>query len=193
MTGFQVLPGGTTEHESALERDFVALARFRDAAAAIVSQPVTLTFNDGPRTRRYTPDFLVRWSNAPAELVEVKYRKDLHENWAQLWPGFAAARSWARERGARFRIATDRGIRGARLENIKRLLPLRTAPLDVDTARDVLAAARSLEEPTFRQLVAAVPGSRAAVLAALWRLIARGALRVELTIPIQLDTRITVT
>jgi hypothetical protein len=74
VTGFQVLPDGATEHESALERDFVALARFRDAAVAIVSQPITLTFNYGGRARRYTPDFLVRWSDAPAELVEIKYR-----------------------------------------------------------------------------------------------------------------------
>lgn len=45
ITGFQTLPvSGLTEHESALERDFVALTTFRDAAARIISQPITLSF-----------------------------------------------------------------------------------------------------------------------------------------------------
>jgi hypothetical protein len=122
-----VLPDGATEHESALEHDFVALARFRDAAAAIIAQSIILPFNDGGRARRYTPEFLVRWGNAPAELVEVKYRNDLRESWVRLQPGFEVARCWAREQGARFCIATDRSIRGPQLENVKRLLPLRTA------------------------------------------------------------------
>ena len=44
ITGFQTLPvSGLTEHESALERDFVALTTFRDAAARIISQPITLS------------------------------------------------------------------------------------------------------------------------------------------------------
>lgn len=62
ITGFQTLTvSGLTEHESALERDFVALTTFRDAAARIISQPITLSFREGPTARRYTPDFLVHW------------------------------------------------------------------------------------------------------------------------------------
>lgn len=38
ITGFQTLTvSGLTEHESTLERDFVALTTFRDAAARIIS------------------------------------------------------------------------------------------------------------------------------------------------------------
>src|SRR5216684_5529567 len=46
-------------------------------------------------------------------------------------PAFAAARDWASSNDARFRIATERGIRGPLLEAAKRLLPLRNAPVDV--------------------------------------------------------------
>lgn len=72
ITGFQTLPiSGLTEHESALERDFAALTTFRDAAARIISQPITVSFREGPTPRRYTPDFLVHWSDGRSELVEV--------------------------------------------------------------------------------------------------------------------------
>lgn len=190
VTGFQPLPTGTAEHESALERDFVTLAAFRDAAAAITSQPITLRFRDGAAARRYTPDFLVRWGDGRTDLVEVKYRADLHANWSKLRPGFVVARAWARERGASFRIATERGIRGVRLDNAKRLLPLRGAPIDVAAVECAMTAARSVPQPTFGRVVDALAGDRAAALGTVWRLIARGALAVDLTAPIELDTPI---
>lgn len=131
ITGFQtLLISGLTEHESALERDFVALTTFRDAAARIISQPITVSFREGPTPRRYTPDFLVHWSDGRSELVEVKYRADLREHWRELRTGFIVARSWTREHGDTFRIATDGSIRTPYLENARRLLPLRTAPVD---------------------------------------------------------------
>jgi len=187
IIGFQSSPvSGVTEHESALERDFVALTSFLDASARILSQPITLSFLDGATLRRYTPDFLVHWSDGRSQLIEVKYRADLREKWLQWRPAFLAARAWARERQASFRIATERSIRCAALENAKRLLPLRVAPVDralADQLRNTLAC---LSDPTFGALAASVPEPRAAVLGTLWRMIARGELRVDLTVPIEL-------
>jgi hypothetical protein len=191
VTGFQPLPTGAVNHESALERDFVTVATFRDAAASITSQPITIQFSDGLATRRYTPDFLVRWSNGRLELIEVKYWTDLRANWIQLRPRFAAGRGWARERGARFRIATDTSIRGPLLENAKRLLPLRQAPLDAAIAQSAMLAAKSLVEPTFGCVVDALPCDRAMALNVVWRLVARGLLIVDLNAPVRLDTRVT--
>jgi hypothetical protein len=189
IVGFQASPvSGVTEHESALERDFVTLTRFCDASARIISQPITLSFLEGAKSRRYTPDFLVHWSDGRAQLIEVKYRADLREKWRQLRPGFLAARAWARERNASFRIATERSIRCVALENAKRLLPLRTAPLDRALADQLLNTLACLSDPTFGSLAATVPAQRAAVLGVLWRMIARGELRVDLTVPIGLRT-----
>lgn len=190
ITGFQPLTTGTAEHESALERDFVTLTSFLDPNASIISQPVTLTFQDGFTSRRYTPDFLVRRADAPAELVEVKYRTDLRANWRQLRLAFVAARAWAHEHAAVFRIATERGIRGARLNNAKRLLALRQAPLDGDLAAMVLGVVREQSTPTFAAVLAALPVERRVGLSALWRLIARQALRADLSVPITLTTRL---
>ncbi len=191
IIGFQPLATGTADHESALERDFVTLTSFLDPNASIAAQPITLSFRDGTKARRYTPDFLVSGGLGGSELVEVKYRADLHAQWQQLEPAFAAARRWAQEQGAIFRIATEHEIRGAILENAKRLLPLRRAPLDVEMTELALAASRSLDAPTFGTVLAALPASRRrAALATLWRLIARGALRVDYSAPITLDTPI---
>jgi len=193
ITGFQTLPiSGLTEHESALERDFVMLTTFRDAAARIISQPITLSFREGPTPRRYTPDFLVHWSDGRSALVEVKYRTDLSEHWRELRPGFIVARSWARERGAAFRIATDRSIRTPYLENARRLLPLRAAPVDSAVAARLLAAFDSLSDPTFGVLLATVPGERAVVMGTVWRMIAREQLRADLSVPIGLHTRLAI-
>lgn len=191
ITGFQALGfSRATQHESALERDFVMLSTFLDATAEIVSQPVTLSFQEDSVQRRYTPDYLVHWSDGRSELVEVKYRADLRANWRGLRPGFEIARTWAHEHQARFRIATERGIRCPMLVNAKRLLPLRTAPIDLEIAEEVRAAVRALSEPTFGELVAILPKERASVLGALWRMIAQSDLRADLSAPIGFHTRL---
>jgi TnsA endonuclease-like protein len=184
ITGFQPLKTGTAEHESTLERDFVTLTAFVHPTAVITSQPVTLAFTDRAVRRRYTPDFLVRQASAGAnELIEVKYECDLHENWATLKPGFEAAQRWAEENHAAFRVLTDCDIRGPVLQNAKRLLPLRAAPLDTRMAMLALTQAHAMQRPTFGALLATLP-DRASALATMWRLIARGALCVDLSVPI---------
>ena len=191
IVGFQPLPTGLVEHESALERDFVMLTSFLDRGASIVSQPITLKFQERRQWHRYTPDFLVRPSIGQAQLVQVKYRGDLRQQWIRLKPAFVAARAWALQHGAMFRIATDRSIRGTRLENVKRLLPLREASIDVGLAEQALRASRSLDRPTFAAVLAALPVDQRSALATLWRLIARGTLRVDLSKPITFDTPLT--
>jgi hypothetical protein len=191
IIGFQPLATGTVEHESALERDFVTLASFLDAGASFTSQPVTLRFRDGQRFRRYTPDYLVRLSAGQVELVEVKYQADLDANQERLRAGFAEARTWAAEHGACFRVVTEREIRGPVLQNAKRLLPLRRAPLDPQMTVRVLTAVSAQPDATFRSVVDSLPQDQAVMLATVWRLIARGALRVDFHAPITYETRIT--
>jgi hypothetical protein len=190
VTGFQPIGKMAVEHESALERDFVTLTRFIDADAECTSQPVTIHFEDAGAKRRYTPDFLVRWGDGRRELVEVKYRADLKAQWTQLRPGFAEAGAWARENGAKFRIATERGIRGPRLANATRLLPLRTGSLDGAAAEAVLQATRRLATPTFGRLIEALPLERAVALSTAWRMIAQGLLGADLTAVVRFDTRV---
>jgi hypothetical protein len=184
IIGYQPLPTGTVEHESALERDFVVLSTFLDANAVIIAQPITITFQVGAVTRRYTPDYSVAWSDGKREIVEVKYLSDLRANQERFKERFAAMEGWACARGATFRVATDREIRGCALDNAKRLLPLRAAAFDSDIAQSVVSAVRRLMTPTFADIITAVPADRPSVLATLWCLLARGALYVDLSLPI---------
>jgi len=188
IVGFQPLPTGITEHESALERDFVTKVSWENADVQITSQPVTIRFRDGAVSRRYTPDFLLHRSAAIDELIEVKYQADLRANHFRLAPAFAAAQAWASEHATVFRVVTEVEIRGPGLHNARRLLPLRSAPVDPCLADCAMSAVRELAAPTIAQLLARLPGDRPAALATLWRLIARGALRVDLTAAITLDT-----
>jgi TnsA endonuclease N terminal len=192
VTGYSCLESGVVEHESALERDFVILTSFADPKATIVSQPMTIRFEDDGVRRWYTPDFSIRWSDGRFELVEVKYRVDLRANWSWLWPGFSIAQDVARENGGRFGIATEHSIRVPRLENAKRLIPLRRAALDPVVADRALRAARSLVAPTFGRIVEAMDCDRAVALGVVWRLIAQGGLNVDLNAPIRLDAPLTV-
>lgn len=190
ITGFGNFECGLVEHESALERDFVLLASFDDPGAVIVSQPTTIRFDVADGRRRYTPDFSVRWSGGRLELVEVKYRADLQADWPKLRPGFMAARDMARADGGRFRIATERSIRGPRLNNARRLLPLRRAPLDralAETAKSIIA---TMDSPTLRDTVTAMPCDRVAALGAIWRLMARGDLLFDAQRIVGFDTRL---
>ena len=191
VTGFRPASTGCVEHESALERDFVTLTLFDDADAEITSQPVTIRFEHGGRARRYTPDFLVKSSRGTGILIEIKYRADLRAQWQRLRPAFCAARCWAAAHELRFRIVTESAVRVARLDAAKRLLALRSVPMDATLATTALATAADMVSPTFEALVGALPASREAALAVVWRLIARAQLRVDLTSPIGRDTRIT--
>jgi hypothetical protein len=184
IIGFQPLPTGTAEHESALERDFVTLTSVLHPHAVITAQPITITFQLDGAARRYTPDYSVAWSGGTREIVEVKYQSDLRANRERFRERFAAMEDWARTRGATFRVATEREIRGCALENAKRLLPLRTAAFDPDIAQSLLSAVRRLVAPTFAEVMTAVPADRPSVLATLWCLLARGMLCVDLFLPI---------
>ncbi len=188
VTGFQPVGARAVDHESALERDFVTLTRFQDGGVTITSQPVTIKFQDNGRARRYTPDFLVKWSDGRTELVEVKYHAELCANWSHLQPRFLAAQAWSAERGIQFRVATERELRGPILDNAMRLLPLTAAPVDERLAACAIEAARSHLAPTFGSVAGAVPGDRSTALGVVWRLIARGVLRVDLAAPVGLET-----
>jgi hypothetical protein len=189
IVGFQPLPSGPVEHESALERDFVTLTSFTEPTVSITSQPVTIHYFDGRTRRRYTPDFLVTGARRCTELIEIKYDADLRSNQKRLQPAFDAAEAWALERCGRFRVVTELEIRGPRLTNAQRLLPLRDAPIDLERAARVLAATRSQQYPTFGSVLAAMSGDSIS-LGTLWRLIARGRLCADLSAAISLDTPI---
>lgn len=119
---------GPAQFESTLERDFLTLLEFSPEVRQFEVQPVALSWQDGARERRYTPDALVRFRHQhgtePTPLLyEVKYRADLRADWAELRPKFRAAVRFAKAQSWRFKLVTEREIRTPYLDNARFLLP----------------------------------------------------------------------
>lgn len=125
ITGYTKLKGiGLVPYEGPLERDFLVVQDFGGQIAYAGAQPLRIQFREDGRVR-YTPDYLLQFRTRPKgiprspALLEIKPRIELKANWRQYRPGFLRAALLCRDRGWRFRIATDRLIRGPRFSNIQ--------------------------------------------------------------------------
>jgi hypothetical protein len=189
VTGYQpFIPGARSiGHESVLERDFVTICRFDEDVLGIEEQPVTINWIDADgHKHRYTPDYRVI-RRTGAEIVEVKYRTDLWEKWANYKPAFSAARDWAATCGMRFRIVTDRQIRGPLLANARRLLPRMHDPVPAEIERQIVGTLKCLQPVNMSTLVEAVIAPvtpREMILSALWPMLARRTLITDLNVEI---------
>ncbi len=124
------------QYESTLERDFLDLIEFDCNVDRYETQPLTIIYVDGDgRVHGYTPDVFVQYRrdivparDMPHLLVEIKYREDYRGQFRELKQRLRAARLYARERGWRFAVLTEREIRTPYLRNARFLRPYR----DVD-------------------------------------------------------------
>ena len=173
--------------ESSLERDYLLLLDFDPAVECYEEQPVTIKYDDCEgRLHRYTPDVFVRYrndANAKPVLCEVKYRDDLRQHWAEYKAKFKAAHRYARERGWRFRLLTEREIRTPFLANVKFLRQYQA--LVVDQAEQHLLLQALAQQPTtdVESVLAAVTTDRwrqAQLLPVLWHLVAQHQVGVDL-------------
>ncbi len=177
--------------ESTLERDYLLLLDFDPAVEFYEEQPVTIKYYDsGERLHRYTPDVFVRYRNDANTkslplpvLCEVKYRDDLRQHWTEYKSKFKAARHYARERGWRFRLITEREIRTPFLDNVKFLRQYQA--LAVDEAEQSMLLQALAQRPTtdVEGLLTAVTTDRwrrAQLLPVLWHLVAQRQVGVDL-------------
>lgn len=180
--------------ESTLERDFALLQRFDPEVAHVEEQPVRVEYRDaGGAPRRYVPDFLVRYttSNRAPQLVEVKFSTDPALVAGQLEERFAAARSYAGQRGWAFAVVTELDIRTPRLANATFLLPYRgRAPIAAARAHLLIALA-AMPEPIgvlARKVADAMGCDPSCVLPTLWGMVARREVRVDLDQPLTMNS-----
>lgn len=189
------------EYESTLERDFLYLLEFDLNVDRYETQPLTITYigNDG-RVHRYTPDVLVTYRRdivpareMPHLLAEVKLRKEYRGRFKELKQRFRAARLYARERGWRFVILTEREIRTPYLENAHFLRPYRDVAYEPNVEWVILQQVRILEETTPAAVIESLADSdlmRATYLRELWRLIAVMRVGTDLTQKLNMQSRI---
>jgi len=190
ITGYTSIAGvGLVPYEGQLERDFLEQLDFSRSTSYVGAQPLRLVFKDDKR-RRYTPDFLLKFKStedrpalSPA-LYEVKLRSHLRDQWTDLRPGFQRAALLCRNRGWRFRIATERTIRNPRFERIQFLRGFLDRQ-DHDCIGQILyRVMNELKVSTPAELLAASFSSldrRLEAVGILWKLVADGRIKIDLT------------
>lgn len=187
-----VPPGGPCiAFESSLERDFLAFCRTDHRVARVRAQQLVLHFYDRKRRvrRRYTPDFVVEmaegvdvgWSRA---VIEVKRRFDLIRARDQLQAPLAAVRLWADQQpGVVFKVVTDQAMAGGHwLANARLMSGQIDKPHDAQFEQE--CAAFLIRQSEFRiSEILALAQQRGlnpdAVLAVLYRMVARGELYLD--------------
>lgn len=96
------------QHESHLERRFIAAALSCPVVCNIQHQPFTLQLAEAGAARKYTPDFLITFRDAASLVVEVKPQAYLQRHEARL----RTAEQLLQSQGQRFFVATDALIDG---------------------------------------------------------------------------------
>jgi hypothetical protein len=182
-------------YESSLERDLCYLLEFDRAVRCYEAQPVEIRYErpDGRRVRGF-PDFRVVFSaesGRSAEILDVKYRAEIRERWAELKPRFRAACRYARERGEIYRLQTDTEIRVPSLVRAKFLYRYLNTPPDeraLVAFRTTLHAHRRTTPEALLQLCFSRDAERAGALPTLWSMVANGAIGADPERPLTMQS-----
>ncbi len=176
--------------ESMLEKDFYLLLEFDINVETFEEQPVTLRYR-GPdgQLHRYTPDVLIRYrrdavgaESLPDALCEIKYRSDLREHWSEYKPRFKAAYRYARQRGWRFRLVTEREVRIPLLDHARFLRRYRHQPVDEWEVVHLLTTLGVLGTTDPQVLIRTCSNERnrqARLIPVLWHLVAQGRVGID--------------
>lgn len=112
--------GRMVQHEGLLELDAVYLFETHPGIVAYREQPLTLRYPDGPRLRRYTPDFELVLVNGEVVLVEIKPTRSLAD--AEVRHKLDCVEQHLRREGRQFVVLTDQHLRREpRLSNLREL------------------------------------------------------------------------
>jgi len=177
--------------ESTLEKEYMILLDFEDEVDHYEEQPVRVPVPGVPKG--YVVDLLVHFNSTdrPPELTEVKTEDDLSRHKDDYAPKFAAAEAFCQEQGWAFVIKTDKGIRTARLKNLKFLRRYRNCEPDAERAALVMdwlasSGGQSTSE-TILNALAATPDERSALLPVLWHLVLTRRLQADLDAEMAVD------
>lgn len=126
-------------------------------------------------------------------LCEVKYRKDLADNWQEFRPKFKTAVRFAKAQGWRFRIITEQEIRVPKLENARFLLRYRDTIPDANLMQLLDEQLWELRETTPGALIQAIhrdEWNQARILPALWYMVATLQVGTDLHQPLNMNSPI---
>jgi hypothetical protein len=200
VTGYTNVSGvGLVPYEGPLERDFLETQDFLKQVSHVQSQPLQIQYKNKSGVGKYTPDYLLEFkpgkgNRTPSPiLTEIKPHHRMRAAWGDFLPKFRYATEVCRERGWRFRIVTDRLIGGPRLASIKFLRGYLEHP-DPDSIGQILFLTineKKVSTPAdLLNICFSSDMRRLEAVGVLWKLIADGRIRIDLSVPLNMNTPI---
>lgn len=182
-------------YESPLEHEYMLLLEFDPEVETFEEQPIRIWFKgETGRKKPYVPDVLVRYRNACPELIEVKTTADLKKNKQRYALKFEAAKAHAKEQGWKFRIVTEKNIRGPYLQNLKFLREYREIEADPKVARTAIeilsSSARGMSVSSLLEKLASSDQEKLIVLPVIWHLVVSGQFKANLAKELTYQTRL---
>lgn len=188
-------------YESSLERDFFELMMADPLVEDIDSQPVCIKYvSSQKKPLRYTPDALVTFKCDPLTglvrpplLCEVKYRDQYKKEFQELKEKIRAGRLYARERNWQFKVVTDREIRTPYFSNIHFLAGFRDREPDsarIDVIVGQMTHAGTITPSSLLSKITLDRWEQAEILPTLWWLVANSKLKVDLSVPVSMNSPI---
>lgn len=177
---------GIGRYESSLERDLCELVRDEPDFQAFHYQPLSVRFTFNGKEDQYTPDALIEWKSQPSILAEVKYRKDIAGQWREFRAKFRAAQAYAKVRGWKWAVYDEDDIRTPRFFNMRFLHGYISYPVQTEIEKRIFALLKR-ENASVDDIVRKASGRKfdpADVLPAVWRLVARRQLAVDMDLPV---------
>lgn len=112
--------GRMIDHEGLLERDAIFLFEASFRIVRYREQPITILYPDGPKLRRYTPDFELILHTGETRLIEIKHSDSLSDQ--KLVHKLRCIDRHLHQSGITFLVLTEKEIRlEPRLNNLREM------------------------------------------------------------------------
>ena len=185
--------------ESTLERDFLIRLETFESVLNVVSQPLTIEYNDqNGKPRHYTPDYLVQykafpWPFRPYELIEVKPRSKLKKHISQWKPKYKAAIKFCKQHDYVFHLMDENRIRDQRWKNAMFLQRYRKMQFDSADTQWIINHLKKMGTATFDYLLSRHffgENDKAIGISLLWHLVANKLIECDLSLPLSPKTEL---
>lgn len=187
------------QYESIPERDMAYFLEFSSGVRRFVEQPVEIEYiNQNGKNASYTPDFLAYYSDQvdfkqiKPTLFEVKTREYLKKNWSEHKPKFMAAMRYCDEQDWIFKIITEVELNAPYVQNAKFLVPYMRKTPQIGLIENVMDALHELEDSATPAHIIKIAANdfyrKAALIPALWYLVATRFIGCELDKPLTMDS-----
>lgn len=187
------------QYESIPERDMAYFLEFSSAVKRFVEQPVKINYTkSNGKEGSYTPDFLAYYSDKPEfkhlkpTLFEVKTRAYLKKGWKEHRPKYMAALRFCETKGWKFKIITEVELNTPYVENAKFLVPYMRRTPGIGLIENVMDALHELEDFATPGHIIKIAANdfyrKAALIPALWYLIATRVIGCDLGEPLTMDS-----